>query len=128
MADAGTADFEGATLVRTSFKGATLRGCDASGVTTRSVDVGGLDIDSHELSFGTLIVNGVNGVNGLDGLDVVPLMEAELDRQFPGHELQRRSVRSSPAPAKRASTRRSSDRSHLPGRRSSRCAPSDSRW
>lgn len=97
----------------------------------RSVDVGGLDIDSHDLSFGTLVVNGVNGVNGLDGLDgvdVVPLVEAELDRQFPGRELQRRSVRSSPVPAKRASTCRSSDRSHLPGRRSSRCAPGDSRW
>jgi hypothetical protein len=46
----------------------------------RSVDVDGLDIDSHDLSFGTLFVNGV---------DVVPLVDAELNRQFPGRELQK---------------------------------------
>jgi hypothetical protein len=76
----GTKEFEGATFVKASFKGATLRFSDVSGVTMRSVDVGGLDIDSHDLAFGTLLVNGV---------DVVPLVEAELDRQFPGRELQK---------------------------------------
>ena len=76
----GTDEFEGATFVRTSFKGATLRFSDVSGVTMRSVDVGGLDIDSHDLAFGSLVVNGV---------DVVPLVEAELDRRFPGRELQK---------------------------------------
>ncbi len=76
----GTDEFEGATFVRASFKGATLRYSDLSGVTMRSVDVGGLDIDSHDLFFGTLLVNGV---------DVVPLVDAELDRQFPGRELQK---------------------------------------
>ncbi len=76
----GTQEFEGATFVRTSFKGATLRSCDVRGVTMRSVDVGGLDIDSHDLFFGTLVVNGV---------DVVPLVDAELNRQFPGRELQK---------------------------------------
>src|SRR3954467_8280869 len=76
----GTKEFEGAAFVKTSLKGATLRFSDVSGVTMRSVDVGGLDIDSHDLSFGTLLVNGV---------DVVPLVEAELDRRFPGRELQR---------------------------------------
>lgn len=75
----GSDDFEGATFVRTSFKGATLRSCDVSGVTMRSVEVGGLDIDSHDLVFGTLVVNGV---------DVVPFVEAELNRQFPGRALQ----------------------------------------
>ncbi|MFP5488958.1 MAG: DinB family protein [Acidimicrobiia bacterium] len=76
----GTQDFEGASFVRTSFRGATLRSCDVSGVTMRSADVAGLDIDSHDLFFGSLIVNGV---------DVVPLVDAELDRQFPGRELQK---------------------------------------
>ena len=76
----GTRDFEGATFVRASFKGATMRSCDVSGVTMRSVDVDGLDIDSHDLLFGSLYVNGV---------DVVPLVEAELNRQFPGRELQK---------------------------------------
>lgn len=76
----GTDDFEGATFVRASFRGATLRFSDVRGVTMRSVDVDGLDIDSHDLFFGRLIVNGV---------DVVPLVDAELNRQFPGRELQK---------------------------------------
>jgi hypothetical protein len=76
----GTLDFEGATFVRASFKGAVLRFSDVSGVTMRSVDVGGLDIDSHDLFLGSLFVNGV---------DVVPLVDAELDRQFPGRALQK---------------------------------------
>jgi hypothetical protein len=75
-----TKEFEGATFVKASLKGATLRFSDVSGVTMRSVDVDGLDIDSHDLFFGTLLVNGV---------DVVPLVEAELNRQFPGRELQK---------------------------------------
>ncbi len=76
----GRREFEGATFFRKSFRGATLRSCDLSGVTMRSVDVGGLDIDSHDLFFGTLLVNGV---------DVVPLVDAELNRQFPDRELQK---------------------------------------
>jgi len=76
----GPQDFEGATFVRTSFKGATVRFSDLSGVVMRSVDVDGLDIDSHDLFLGRLLVNGV---------DVVPYVDAELNRQFPGRELQR---------------------------------------
>ena len=76
----GTQEFAGATFIRSSFRGATLRSCDVSGVTMRSVDAGGLDIDSHDLFFGSLIVNGV---------DVVPFVDAELNRQFPGRELQK---------------------------------------
>lgn len=77
---AGTREFEGATFVKASFKGATLRFSDVSGVTMRGVDVDGLDIDSHDLFFGSLFVNGV---------DVVPLVDAELNRRFPGRELQK---------------------------------------
>jgi hypothetical protein len=76
----GTKEFEGASFVRASFKGATLRFCDVSGVTMRGVDVDGLDIDSHDLFFGSVLVNGV---------DVVPLVEAELNRRFPGRKLQK---------------------------------------
>lgn len=72
-------ELEGGRFVRASLKGATFRGSDLSGVTMRSVDVDGLDIDSHDLFMGTLLVNGV---------DVVPLVEAELNRRFPGRELQ----------------------------------------
>ncbi|GGC06945.1 DinB family protein [Cellulomonas carbonis] len=75
-----TKEFEGATFVRASFRGATLRFSDLSGVTMRGVDVDGLDLDSHDLFFGSLVVNGV---------DVVPLVDAELNRQFPGRELQK---------------------------------------
>lgn len=76
----GTNEFEGASFVQASFKGATFRYSDVRGVTMRSVDLDGLDIDSHDLMFGRLLVNGV---------DVVPLVEAELNRQFPGRELQK---------------------------------------
>ncbi|GAA0577824.1 DinB family protein [Paractinoplanes ferrugineus] len=76
----GTDQFAGATFVKASFKGATLRFSDVSGVTMRGVDVDGLDIDSHDLFFGRLIVNGI---------DVVPLVDAELNRRFPGRELQK---------------------------------------
>lgn len=75
-----TQEFEGATFIRASFKGATLRFSDVGGVTMRAVDVDGLDIDSHDLFLGTLVVNGV---------DVVPLVDAELNRRFPGRELQK---------------------------------------
>lgn len=75
-----TKEFEGAAFDRASFKNATLRFSDVSGVSMRGVDVGGLDIDSHDLFFGSLFVNGV---------DVVPLVDAELNRQFPGRELQK---------------------------------------
>ncbi|MGN0064705.1 MAG: DinB family protein [Nocardioides sp.] len=76
----GTDEFEGATFVGASLRGARFRFSDLSGVTMRGVDLDGLDIDSHDLMFGTLVVNGV---------DVVPLVEAELDRRFPGRALQK---------------------------------------
>ncbi|TDT17527.1 DinB family protein [Ilumatobacter fluminis] len=72
-------DFEGQAFARTSFRGATFRSCDLSGVTMRAVDANGLDIDGHDIPFGSLFVNGV---------DVVPLVEAELNRRYPGRELQ----------------------------------------
>lgn len=75
-----TGRFEGASIEWTSLRGARLRFADLRGVTMRSVDVDGLDIDSHDLFLGSLVVNGV---------DVVPLVDAELDRRFPGRELQR---------------------------------------
>jgi hypothetical protein len=51
-------------------------GADLSGVVMRGVDVNGLEIESPWLfEGGSLTVNGV---------DVVPLVEAELNRRFPG--------------------------------------------
>lgn len=73
-------EFAGARFLRTSFRGATLRQCDISEITVRGSELNGLDLDSHDLAFGTLLVNGV---------DVVPFVEAELDRLFPGRDLSR---------------------------------------
>ncbi|MDT9592634.1 DinB family protein [Nocardioides zeae] len=75
-----TKEFEGATFERASLKGVRVRSSDVRGMTMRGVDLDGLDVDSHDLAFGTLLVNGV---------DVVPLVEAELDRRFPGRALQK---------------------------------------
>jgi hypothetical protein len=75
-----TKEFEGAAFYKASFKGARFRASDLSGVRMRAVDTNGLEIDDHDLLFGSVIVNGV---------DVVPLVDAELNRQFPGRELQK---------------------------------------
>ncbi|MFJ8582519.1 DinB family protein [Micromonospora sp. NPDC093277] len=61
-------DLRAARFVRSTLAGAMMRG----------VDVRGLDIDAPWLADGALLVNGV---------DVVPLVEAELNRRFPGREL-----------------------------------------
>ncbi|TNH27025.1 DinB family protein [Micromonospora orduensis] len=63
-------DLRGARFTRSSLAGAVMRG----------VDVANLDIDAPWLSEATFLVNGV---------DVVPLVEAELNRRFPGRELRR---------------------------------------
>src|SRR5512144_105300 len=67
------------------FENRTLRGsrfvsCDLGDVVVRGSDVAGMEIDSPWLleRDNNLIVNGVN---------VVPLVEAELSRRFPGREL-----------------------------------------
>jgi DinB superfamily/Pentapeptide repeats (8 copies) len=66
------AEFVDANLSRARFVGA-----DLSGVVMRGVDVSGVDIDAPWLFDGdsSLRVNGV---------DVVPFVEAELNRRFPG--------------------------------------------
>ena len=71
-------EFDGATFSRAGLKGATFRDCDLREVTMRGVDVDGLDVDSHDLAMSRVLVNGV---------DVAPLVEAELNRRFPGREL-----------------------------------------
>ncbi|MFG1892616.1 DinB family protein [Micromonospora zamorensis] len=61
-------DLRGARFTRSTLAGAVMRG----------VDVNALDIDAPWLAEGTLVVNGV---------DVAPLVEAELNRRFPGRDL-----------------------------------------
>jgi len=66
------ADLRGARFVDSDLRGAVLRG----------VDIDGAEIDSPWLLEGgaTLVVNGV---------DVPPLVDAELNRRFPGREMRR---------------------------------------
>jgi hypothetical protein len=68
----------GTTFVDRDLRGARFNRSTLAGAVMRGVDVDGLDVDAPWLSDGTLVVNGV---------DVVPLVEAELDRRFPGREL-----------------------------------------
>ncbi len=63
-------------LVDVDLRGRRFVRGDLRGVVMRGVDVAGADIDAPWLADGDgLLVNGV---------DVVPLVEAELDRRFPG--------------------------------------------
>ena len=70
-------DLEGARFEGVNLRGARFVACDLSGIVMRGVDVAGADIDSPWLleAGGTFIV---------DGIDVVPYVEAELNRRFPG--------------------------------------------
>jgi hypothetical protein len=63
-----------------SLRGSRFVDCDLGDVVVRGSDVAGMEIDSPWLLEGdsSLLVNGVN---------VVPLVDAELNRRFPGREL-----------------------------------------
>jgi hypothetical protein len=69
-------------LADTDLRGARFVRSDLSGAVMRAADVQGLDIDAPWLleDGGSLLVNGV---------DVVPFVDAELDRRFPGRSLRR---------------------------------------
>ncbi len=75
-------DLRGATFAGVNLHGARFTGSDLSGVVMRGVDVKDADFDAPWLPDGesSLLVNGV---------DVVPFVEAELDRRFPGREQRR---------------------------------------
>jgi hypothetical protein len=70
-------DLQGAEFHDTNLRGARFVGADLSGVVMRGIEVQDVEIDSPWLAAAgnRLRVNGV---------DVVPLVEAELDRIFPG--------------------------------------------
>ena len=73
----GSDDLQGAEFVDANLRGARFRRADLSGVVMRAVDVQGADIDAPWLFKGESFLR-VNGV------DVIPLIEAELNRRFPG--------------------------------------------
>ncbi len=70
-------DLQGAEFVDADLRGARFVGADLSGVVMRGVDVAGADIDAPWLLDGESFLR-VNGV------DVARLVEAELNRRFPG--------------------------------------------
>ena len=70
-------ELQGAEFVDTDLRGARFVRADLSGVVMRAVDVQGADIDAPWLFDGESFLR-VNGV------DVIPLVEAELNRRFPG--------------------------------------------
>ncbi|MFD5830931.1 DinB family protein [Lentzea sp. NPDC060358] len=70
-------DLRGARFDRVPLTGARFVSSGLSDVVLRGVDVQGMDIDAPWLFEG-------GGVLLLNGVDVVPLVDAELDRRFPG--------------------------------------------
>jgi hypothetical protein len=70
-------DLQGAEFVGVDLRGARFVGAELSGVVMRGVEVRAAEIDAPWLSEGKTFLR-VNGV------DVIPFVEAELDRRFPG--------------------------------------------
>src|SRR5215471_11038090 len=70
-------ELQGAEFVDADLRGARFVRADLSGVVMRAVEVQGADIDAPWLFDGESFLR-VNGV------DVIPFVEAELNRRFPG--------------------------------------------
>jgi len=70
-------DLQAAEFVDANLRGARFVRSDLSGVVMREAMVDGADVDAPWLSNGDTFFR-VNGV------DVIPLVEAEIDRRFPG--------------------------------------------
>ena len=73
----GSGDLQGAEFADADLRGARFVRADLSGVVMRAVMVQGADIDAPWLFQGESFLR-VNGV------DVIPFVEAELNRRFPG--------------------------------------------
>ena len=75
-------DLRGAEFIGADLRGARFAEADLSGVVMRGVNADGVDIDDPFLGHGgsSLRVNGV---------DVVPFVETELNRRFPGRAARR---------------------------------------
>lgn len=80
MSDNEPERLSGRTFHRRTLRGSRFIACDLGDVVVRGSDIEGMELDSPWLLEGdkVLLVNGVN---------VVPLVDAELNRRFPGREL-----------------------------------------
>jgi DinB superfamily/Pentapeptide repeats (8 copies) len=70
-------ELQGAEFVDADLRGARFVRADLSGAVMRAVDVRGTDIDAPWLFNGESFLR-------VNGIDVIPLVEAELNRRFPG--------------------------------------------
>jgi len=70
-------DLRGAEFVGADLRGARFVEADLSGVVMRGVQVEGADIDAPWLFDGDSFLR-------VNGIDVIPFVEAELNRRFPG--------------------------------------------
>ena len=70
-------DLQGAQFVDANLRGARFVRADLSGAVMRGVEVHRADIDAPWLFDG-------DGFLRVNGVDVIPLVEAELNRRFPG--------------------------------------------
>ena len=74
-------DLQGATFVGVNLRGARFMECDLSGIVMRGVEVVDADIDAPWLPDADFF--------RVNGVDVIPFVEAELDRRFPGRSQRR---------------------------------------
>ena len=113
-----TAEFKGAEFIDADLRGAGFVEVDLSGVVMRGVEVRG-DIDAPWLSNGESFLR-------INGVDMIPSVEAELNRRFPG----RANRRATGPDGLRGSGPRSSEPGRPPWSASRRClrARSICRW
>ena len=69
-------ELQGAEFVDADLRGARFVGADLSGVVMRGVELSEADIDAPWLPDGEFL--------RVNGVDVIPFVEAELNRRFPG--------------------------------------------
>lgn len=69
-------DLQGAEFIEVNLRGARFVESDLTGVVMRGVEVMRTDIDAPWLPHGEFF--------RINGVDVIPFVEAELDRRFPG--------------------------------------------
>jgi DinB family protein/pentapeptide repeat protein len=79
---AGSSDLRGAKFTGADLQGARFSEADLAGVVMRGVNVEGMDIDDPFLGDG-------GGFLRVNGVDVIPFVEAELNRRFPGRAARR---------------------------------------
>ncbi len=79
---ARSSDLRGSEFIGVDLRGARFAEADLSGVVMRGVNAEGVDIDDPLLCDGGSFLR-VNGV------DVIPFVEAELNRRFPGRAARR---------------------------------------